>query len=84
MWFPSASASARMMILPYRNREILEVLPEPAAERGHQIGKLLVFQHLGQRRALHVQHLAAQRQNPLAADGRGPAWLSHPPSLPRR
>ena len=43
----------------------LEVFPEPAAERGHQIGELLVFQHLSQRRALHVEHLAAQRQDRL-------------------
>ena len=44
----------------------LEVLAEAAADRGHQIGQLLVLEHLGQRRALGVQHLAAQRQDRLA------------------
>ena len=45
-------------------REV-EVLAEAAAERGHQIGQLLVLEHLRQRRALGVQHLAAQRQDRL-------------------
>ena len=44
----------------------LEVLAEPAAERGDEIRELLVLEHLRQRRAFGVQHLAAQRQNRLA------------------
>ena len=65
MWFPSESASARMMTLPYRNRENVEGLPEPAPQRGDQISEFLVLQHLGQRHALDIQHLTAQRQDRL-------------------
>ena len=43
----------------------LEVLAEAAAERGHQVRELLVLEHLRERRALGVQHLAAQRQDRL-------------------
>ena len=46
-------------------REI-EVLAQPAAERRDEVRQLLVLEHLGQRRALGVQHLAAQRQDRLA------------------
>ena len=38
-------------------------MPQP--ERGHQIGELLVLEHLGERHALGVHHLAAQRQDRL-------------------
>ena len=44
----------------------VEALADAAAERGHQIRQLLVLEHLRERRALGVQHLAAQRQNRLA------------------
>ena len=45
-------------------REV-EVLAEAAAERRDEIGQLLVLEHLRQRRALGVEHLAAQRQDRL-------------------
>ena len=45
-------------------REV-EALADAAAERGHQIRQLLVLEHLRERRALGVEHLAAQRQNRL-------------------
>src|SRR5690606_30684616 len=40
-------------------------LAEAAAERGDEIRQLLVLQHPGERRALRVQHLPAQRQDRL-------------------
>ena len=43
----------------------VEVLAEAAAERRDEIRQLLVLEHLRQRRALGVQHLAAQRQDRL-------------------
>src|SRR4051812_27060409 len=43
----------------------IEVVPEAAADRGHEIRQLLVLEHLGERRALGVQHLAAQREDGL-------------------
>ena len=43
----------------------LEGLAEPASERRHEVRQFLVFEDLRQRRALGVQHLAAQRQNRL-------------------
>ena len=43
----------------------VEVLAEPAAERGDQVRQLLVLEHLRERRALGVEHLAAQRQDRL-------------------
>ena len=44
----------------------LEALADAAAERGHEIRQLLVLEHLRERRALGVQHLAAKRQDRLA------------------
>ena len=46
-------------------REV-ERLAEAAAEGGHEVRELLVLEHLGEGRALHVQDLPAQRQDRLA------------------
>ena len=43
----------------------VEALAHPAAERGDQIRELLVLEHLGERHAFGVHHLAAQRQDRL-------------------
>ena len=43
----------------------VEVLPEAAPERRDQVGEFLVLEDLGQRGALGVQDLAAQRQDRL-------------------
>ena len=43
----------------------VEALADAAAERGDQVGELLVLEHLRERRALGVEHLAAQRQDRL-------------------
>ena len=43
----------------------VEALAHPAAERGDEVGELLVLEHLGERHALGVHHLAAQRQDRL-------------------
>src|SRR3954465_16042256 len=43
----------------------LEVLAEAAAERGDEIGELLVLEHLRERRAFRVEHLAAEREDGL-------------------
>ena len=55
-----------MMTLAVAQPRQVEVLADAAAERGDQIGELLVLEHLRQRHALGVQHLAAQRQDRLA------------------
>ena len=43
----------------------VEVLADPAPERGHQVGQFLVLEDLRGRDTLGVQHLAAQRQDGL-------------------
>ena len=58
-------------------REV-EVLAHAAAERGDEIGQLLVLEHLGQRHPLGVHHLAAQRQDRLLARSR--PCLADPPA----
>jgi hypothetical protein len=39
----------------------LETRPDPATERGHQIGELFVLDHFADAQTLGVQHFAAQR-----------------------
>src|SRR5262245_46268268 len=43
----------------------IEILAQPAAERRHQVCKLLVLQHLRQRHALGVHDFPAKRKNRL-------------------
>ena len=45
----------------------VEVLAEPAAERGHEVRQLLVLEHLRERHPFGVHHLAAQRKDRLLA-----------------
>ncbi len=52
---------------PVAQLGLVEVGAEAAAERAHDVLQLLVAEHLGGRRLLGVEHLAAQRQDGLRA-----------------
>ena len=51
--------------LPVPKPPEIKVLTHAASERGDEIGKLLVLEHLREREAFGVHHLAAKRQDGL-------------------